>query len=247
MDMKLEKEYLLLPEVAKRLKCTVDDLIYLGGKDELPIYVLAAGWWVEMFACFPLDVMEEQRAIAEAAAAREAGGDEEIGDVSSATVYYFPMKEPFHKSGTPYELVGPVRLHPDTLRKLEADKSATVDRFIPPDDEHAPPGGVFEFRLCAELNGKRQNPISLSSCRLVVMANDISSLKSPSDETLAPKERPSVLKIIAGMARGRYKHDPSAAKSGAVGAIMQDIQKIDLKIDEDTIRKWIKESDTFVP
>lgn len=57
-----------------------------------------------------------------------------------------------------------------------------------------------------------------------------------------PKEKESMLKIIAVMARGGYGHDPNQKKSPTVGTIHEDALKYGVSLDEDTIRKYLKHS-----
>lgn len=65
------------------------------------------------------------------------------------------------------------------------------------------------------------------------------------------KERESMLKIIIGMAVGAYKYDPSKERNSATGeksgSIFVDLEQADVRIDCDTILKYINEAKEFLP
>ncbi len=59
-------------------------------------------------------------------------------------------------------------------------------------------------------------------------------------------EKSTMLKIMLGMARAAYGYDPSLKKNAATGSnkgsIKYDLEKYGLSIDEETIRKYLKEA-----
>lgn len=65
--------------------------------------------------------------------------------------------------------------------------------------------------------------------------------KKPS-ESLSNRERTSFLKIIIGMARDGYRYDPDQSKSPITKEIHDAIEEAGLSLDEDTIRKYLKEA-----
>lgn len=64
----------------------------------------------------------------------------------------------------------------------------------------------------------------------------------PQEKGLSTKERATALKLIVGMAIGGYGLDPTAARSKAASDIASDLHKLGISIDEDTVRKWIKDA-----
>ena len=64
---------------------------------------------------------------------------------------------------------------------------------------------------------------------------------------LSEKERTSLLKMIIAMAIDGYGHDPKANKSPTTGDIANAIRLHGLSLNEDTIRRYLKESATLLP
>lgn len=73
---------------------------------------------------------------------------------------------------------------------------------------------------------------------------------APSDRTREPigaRERDSLLKLIIGMAVGGYGYDPTASRSPIPAQIMSDLHKLALSLNDDTIRKYLKEAAELLP
>lgn len=72
---------------------------------------------------------------------------------------------------------------------------------------------------------------------------------APSDQQgLGMRERDSLLKMVLGMAMEQYAHDPYAKRTETAGHIESDIASIGLTLDQDTIRKYLKEArERFLP
>jgi hypothetical protein len=64
----------------------------------------------------------------------------------------------------------------------------------------------------------------------------------PQEKGLSSKERATALKLIIGMAIKGYSFDPAAARSGTASEIASDLHELGMSIDEDTVRKWIKDA-----
>ena len=64
---------------------------------------------------------------------------------------------------------------------------------------------------------------------------------------LRTRERETLLKLLVGMAVATYKHDPTATRTSTAAAISQDLHSLGISIDEDTVRKWLKEAADFLP
>jgi len=64
---------------------------------------------------------------------------------------------------------------------------------------------------------------------------------------LHPKERETVLKLIIAMAMKGYAYKPGAARSDIPADITNDVHALGLTIDQDTVRKWLKEASEVLP
>lgn len=74
--------------------------------------------------------------------------------------------------------------------------------------------------------------------------------KAQPEKPLTENERNSLLKMILGMAKAKYGYDSKNPRNPATGgnrdSILDDLQKHDLAVSADTIRKYLKEaSDKF--
>jgi hypothetical protein len=67
------------------------------------------------------------------------------------------------------------------------------------------------------------------------------------EKSLSTRERESLLKLVIGMAIGGYGYDPSAGRSDQPAAIANDLTRIGLSLDVDTVRKWLKEAREHLP
>ena len=64
---------------------------------------------------------------------------------------------------------------------------------------------------------------------------------------LHPKERETLLKLIIAMAVKAYNYDPSKLCNEAIKRITDHIFKVRLELDEDTVRKWLREASELLP
>jgi hypothetical protein len=58
---------------------------------------------------------------------------------------------------------------------------------------------------------------------------------------LLTKERESLLKLIIGMAVKVYRYDPAVARNEATAKISRDLESLGIPLDDDTVRKWLRE------
>jgi hypothetical protein len=70
--------------------------------------------------------------------------------------------------------------------------------------------------------------------------------RSPEEIPFHTKERESLLKLVIGMAVGGYGYDRSA-KSKIPGQIASDLDELGLRLDVDTVRKFLKQGLELVP
>ncbi len=61
------------------------------------------------------------------------------------------------------------------------------------------------------------------------------------------KERDSLLKLSIGMAIGGYRYDPYQTRNAATREIRDDLQALGLGMDDDTIRKYLKQGGELIP
>ena len=80
----------------------------------------------------------------------------------------------------------------------------------------------------------------------------IAELEAPSlpdapSRPLGAKERDSLLKLVIGMAVTGYKYDPGARKSFVPKEISQDLDRLGVGLDPNTVRKWLKAASELLP
>ena len=61
------------------------------------------------------------------------------------------------------------------------------------------------------------------------------------------KEKETLLKMVIGMAVKGYAYDPKQRRSNTVSEIQSDLDLLGIRLDKDTIRKWLKEATNFLP
>ena len=71
--------------------------------------------------------------------------------------------------------------------------------------------------------------------------------RSAQDKPLGTREKESLLKLIIGMAKKGYSYDPGAARSEAIPDIVGDLQRCGVALDQDTVRKWLREAAALLP
>jgi hypothetical protein len=85
-----------------------------------------------------------------------------------------------------------------------------------------------------------RNPAPSHALRdLVSVAENPSA---PAKTHFSTKERATTLKIILGMAVGGYGYVPGEGRSTAISVITNDIHDIELTIDDDTVRKYLRDA-----
>lgn len=71
--------------------------------------------------------------------------------------------------------------------------------------------------------------------------------KKQTEKPLKTRERETALKLIIGIAVDSYGYDPKAIRSPTAKEISGDLAKHGISIDEDTVRKWLKEAAEILP
>ena len=96
-----------------------------------------------------------------------------------------------------------------------------------------------------DLLGKTSKIIADQESRISDLTQELE--KALAEKPLKTKERETVCKIIIGMAIRGYGYNPQAKKNMAISDIANDIEHLGLSVDQDTIRRWVKEALTLAP
>ncbi len=75
----------------------------------------------------------------------------------------------------------------------------------------------------------------------------LDTFEEKNPKSLSDKERSSLLKMIIGMAIEGYRYDPTAKRGPTASEIASDLQLLGISLDEDTIRRWLKEAVQELP
>lgn len=75
----------------------------------------------------------------------------------------------------------------------------------------------------------------------------LESQNSFAEKGLSTRERDSLLKIVIGMAIQGYGHDPKARRTSTASEIASDLERLDLALDPDTVRKYLQEGSDLLP
>jgi hypothetical protein len=67
------------------------------------------------------------------------------------------------------------------------------------------------------------------------------------EKPLLTRERATAFKLIIGMAVGGYCYDPKAKRSVKVSEIVHDLDSAGVSLDDDTVRKWLREAADLLP
>jgi hypothetical protein len=77
---------------------------------------------------------------------------------------------------------------------------------------------------------------------IIVLKNELETLRNRPMRDLMTRERSTCLKLIAGMAVRGYGYDPKASRSDKPSEIAGDLELLDIALDVDTVRKWLKDA-----
>ena len=67
------------------------------------------------------------------------------------------------------------------------------------------------------------------------------------DAAVATRERESLLKLVIGMAIAGYRYDPKASRGPVTSEIVNDLEKLGIPLDADTVRKYLREARELLP
>lgn len=72
--------------------------------------------------------------------------------------------------------------------------------------------------------------------------NKTSASAKCDNETLDPKERDSLLKLVLGMSRIGYGFRPEDQRSSATSKIIRDLEKLCIPMSKDTVLKFLRQA-----
>lgn len=230
----VNRDYYSLDEAAKRSNCSVDDLLHLGALEQLDIYFLPAG----------LVFISEKYQNAEI----------------SERIMNQVITEPLKLSRRSLKLweAG----DKDALIKLdyEHDTTHTIKRYI--EDSTLPKPDLFNFNLptldelpaIAQKARNQYSDVKISEVRLVIKHEALMSLTkkligSKANTNQSETERTKMLQLIIGMAIDAYGYKPDSTRNSATGdknGISAKLQKHNIDINDDTIRKYLNEAKNLI-
>lgn len=121
-------------------------------------------------------------------------------------------------------------------------------------------GKVSDFRreneeLKAEIEAARaqlegvealQKALAAKQERIDTLESLVTELEK-ADKELSTRERDTLMKLTAGMAKGYYGYNPLLARSSTVKDIHDDLLRNEISLDKGTIRTWLKEAVEYLP
>lgn len=140
----------------------------------------------------------------------------------------------------PFAMSGYRFLHPDDVAKIEQNGQAEII--------------VFEDPELGSTAYKKKLLVTVGHLRITKYERErfeaecgIDATRQPSiKETVSDTERGKLLAIVLGMAMDKYDYRPGDKKNAATGenngSIAHALQKLGLKVDVDTIRKYLAEA-----
>ena len=96
-------------------------------------------------------------------------------------------------------------------------------------------------------NPEKTQPTEVASSSVAQSTSAPVPSSEPQAKPLITRERETVLKLIIGMAMGGYGYDPKASRSAAAREIADDLHRVGLSLEPDTVRKWLKEAAELLP
>jgi hypothetical protein len=102
-----------------------------------------------------------------------------------------------------------------------------------------------------EIAKEKSEMIATLQAGRAALEERISALEAARQESepkeLKTRERDSALKLIIGMAVEGYRYNPKANRNEATREIAEDLEKVGVPLDQDTVRKWLTEAKELLP
>ena len=128
------------------------------------------------------------------------------------------------------------------IQIIQSNHPVKVKLYIGPSSE-------FNLKLRKAMKPGFEPYLTVNFLDLWIKKTDAEKVITTSPLSLAipsPTEKNTMLKLILGMAMAAYQYNPLSTRNSATGnnkgSIKHELEKIGLKIDEDTIRKYLEEA-----
>ena len=106
----------------------------------------------------------------------------------------------------------------------------------------------FYFKVVEELKeALRAARSEIEALRQQQATSQANLQSSDCNKQLGSRERESLLKLVGGMAIYGYGYDPRQLRNDATSVIRDDLLALGLSLDEDTVRKYLKQGTEMVP
>lgn len=92
-----------------------------------------------------------------------------------------------------------------------------------------------------QFNRPQHQPIDGAPIDASTNEMSVGEAAKPNASGLGLRERESLLKLVIGMAVRGYKFDPRQKRNDATSDIFSDLDHLDIRLDRDTILKWLRE------
>lgn len=242
----LKRDYYSLTDAAKHLEYEIADLIYLAADGKIPLYVIADHW--EAKSVYQYDHSIDADAPDYDARYSEWRSKQNSKDLVINNRVSYTKKGAYQAL---YEITYDGLL-PVAIKSLQEFRSRPNTAMIEIDMYR-------ELGLADEAMGMFMAPENevlvrdaLNSEKLVVKAEDIKRLlnsENGPDETKpdGAVSRHTLLRIVIGLAKTRFKYDPKIIKSTVPKDIENDLIRVDVLVTDDTIRKALKEANSLPP
>ncbi|MEP3524011.1 MAG: hypothetical protein ABJN24_01150 [Hyphomicrobiales bacterium] len=144
--------------------------------------------------------------------------------------------------------------HLKSMSRFEVEKSEFATDFFQvlalmqtaiEAEEISVPGRPLEYLQWFQ-KMKFDVPEELESGVLEIHAPELLSSKTDVGTDLIPKERETLLKLVAAMAVRGYSFDPDAKRNDATADIQNDLDQLGIPLDQKTILKWIREACSLI-
>ena len=106
---------------------------------------------------------------------------------------------------------------------------------------------VADWKTVFDKQVKKTKTLEVRIDELEALISEAPSLSPSKSQSAVTRERNTLLKLIIGLVIAGYKHDPNAARSTTTAAIRRDLETLGMTLDEDTIRKILREAAEFAP
>jgi hypothetical protein len=131
--------------------------------------------------------------------------------------------------------------------KLYEEMKEAKDKIIADWRDHA----EQQLATAKEFAQRRDDAMA----RVAILESEIAALRNElekarearKEKSLGTRERDSLLKITIGMAMAGYKYDPRSSRNPATSEIVDDLLRLGVGVDAETLRKFLREGVQLLP